>query len=309
MRAIHIFAVVMSTFAGPAMGEVPAVATDIAPVHGLVSRVMAGVGSASVIVPPEASVHAYDLRPSAAAALDNADVFFWIGESLTPWLAGSVETLASKANVVSLLDAEGTILMPFREDDAFEESDAHDHEHDHGHDHDHDDGGMDPHAWLDPANAERWLDLIAGVLAETDPDNAQAYLANAAAGKAEVAAAFDAAEALLTGAEATQYVVFHDAYQYFEQRFGLRPIGAVTLGDAALPGPQRLANLRDRLAEMSTKCVLVEPAQNTDLIGSLSEDPEIRIVEIDPLGTGIPNGPDFYPVLVTAIAESFAACG
>lgn len=304
MRLIRPIVLFLSTLAAPALAEVPRVATDIAPVQGLVSRVMTGVGTVDLIVPQGAPVHTYDLRPSAAAALDSADIVFWMGESLTPWLARSVETLAAKAQVVSLLETMGTELRPFREDKSFAADDAHGH----GVDHTHTGEGIDPHAWLDPENAMRWLDVIEGVLASNDPENADTYRTNATAGKAEIATAVAAANTRLAGAQATQYVVFHDAYQYFEMRFGLVPIGAVTLGDAALPGPQRLAILRDRLAETGTKCVLVEPRQNTDLIGSLTRDPDIRIVEIDPLGTRIPQGPDFYPALVSAIAESFAAC-
>ena len=123
---------------GTAFAETPNVAVDIAPVHSLVARVMQGVGPPNLIVQPGSSPHEYTLRPSEAAALQNADIVFWIGPDLTPWLTNTIQTLASDANVTSLLEADGTIELAFRESTLFE---AHDHDHG-GHD-DHDDHGED----------------------------------------------------------------------------------------------------------------------------------------------------------------------
>ena len=132
--------------ATPAAADVPKVATDILPVYGLAARVMDGIGAPDLVVPGAASAHSYDLRPSEAATLDEADIVFWMGEALTPWMVDAVETLAGDAMLVSLLETEGTMLLPFREDDAFGD------DHDHDHDHDHGGSGIDPHAWLDPTN-------------------------------------------------------------------------------------------------------------------------------------------------------------
>src|SRR6056297_4336306 len=132
---------------GTAMADVPRVVADIAPVHSLVARVMDGVGSPDLIIQQGASPHEYQLRPSEAGAFQNADLVFWVGADLTPWMEDAVETLAEGANVTALLDADGTILLDFRESALFEAHDHGDHGHDdndhehedHDHDHDHDD--------------------------------------------------------------------------------------------------------------------------------------------------------------------------
>jgi len=130
--------------AGPALAA-PQVTTDIAPVHSLVARVMEGVGAPALIVPPGATPHGYSMRPSEAAALDRAEVVFWIGEGLTPWLADSIGTLAADAHLVELLGAGGSQVREFREALTFaakaDDDHGHDHDdHDHGHeDHDHGD--------------------------------------------------------------------------------------------------------------------------------------------------------------------------
>jgi len=133
---------------GTAMADVPRVAVDIAPVHSLVARVMEGVGTPDLIVQPGASPHEYSLRPSEAAALQEADLVVWMGAGLTPWMEGAVATLAEDAAVMTLLEADGTVLLDFREGALFEahshdDGDHDDHDHEGDHDHDHDDHAHD----------------------------------------------------------------------------------------------------------------------------------------------------------------------
>lgn len=299
----------LAALSGSAFAESPKVATDIPPVHGLVSRVMEGVGEPALVVPPSASVHSHDLRPSEAAALDQAEVVFWIGEELSPWLLRPVDTLASDAHVVTLLDLEGTVLLPFREAEGFDAHDDHGHADDHADEGDaHGHGAVDPHAWLDPANAGRWLEVIAETLAKVDPSNADAYRANAAAGQTEILAAAEASAARLSGAGEIRYLVFHDAYQYFEEHFGLAPVGAITLGDAAAPGPARIAAIQKQLRDTGADCLLIEPQESSALVGLFQDAGIARTVEIDPLGIRVPAGPDHYAALLASLSDSFAAC-
>ncbi|MGR3700170.1 MAG: metal ABC transporter solute-binding protein, Zn/Mn family, partial [Roseovarius sp.] len=116
------------TLASGAMADAPRVATDIAPVHSLVARVMQGAGAPDVLVRPGASPHGYAMRPSEAAALEAADLVFWMGEGLTPWLEGAIDSLAAEAHVVALLGAADSRVLPFREGVEFA---AHDHGDDH----------------------------------------------------------------------------------------------------------------------------------------------------------------------------------
>ena len=299
LRALAFLAMIATT---PSLAGELRVATDIAPVNGLVADVMQGIGEPRALVPPSASVHSYDLRPSAAAALENADIVIWMGAALTPWLADPVATLASGATVIELMDVPGTILLPFREEEGFGHAgDEHAAEHD-AHE------GADPHAWLDPDNALLWLDVIAAALAEADPDNAVRYRANAEAGQAAIADAVRAAEAELQEPNTVKFAVYHDAYQYFERRFGLSPVGAVTLGDAAAPGPAHIQSLQRQLSETGTDCLLVEPQEAGRLVRAFAESSALRIVEIDPFGATTGSDVAHYPRLISALAASFAGC-
>ena len=94
--------------AGAVAADAPRVAVDIAPVHSLVSRVMDGVGIPDLIIAPGGSPHEYSLRPSEAGALQDADLVFWVGADLTPWLHDAIENLAGDADTTELLELEGS---------------------------------------------------------------------------------------------------------------------------------------------------------------------------------------------------------
>ncbi|WP_170428555.1 zinc ABC transporter substrate-binding protein [Ruegeria arenilitoris] len=339
---------------GTAMADVPNVAVDIAPVHSLVTRVMEGVGSPDLIVPPGASPHEYNLRPSEAAALQEADLVFWIGEDLTPWMEGAMETLAGGATVTSLLESDGTVRLDFRENALFEahehgdeddnghdepaegeDHDDHDHEEhaedkdhdeehthededhekhdDHGHeDHanheGHEHGDHDPHAWLSPANAETWLNLIAAQLSAADPDNAGAYFANAAAARDEMATLSVEVAETLEPVRGGSFIVFHDAYQYFENAFDFPASGAISISDAADPSPARIAEIQARIREEGVDCVLAEPQFNAGIVDTVLDGTEAKTGVIDPLGSDLEPGAALYPQVIRNMAKTLADC-
>lgn len=312
MRSPGIAALITLVVAGPGLAA-PAVVADIPPVHSLVSRVMEGAGAPVLILPPGASPHGYAMRPSEAGALSEADVVFWVGQGLTPWLERSLESLAGGAVAVELLDADGVDLLETRSDAAFghedadeEGEDGYDHGHDHGDGHDH--GLYDPHAWLDPENAKVWLDAIAAALSEADPENAALYAGNAAEGRAEIDALEGRIEARIAPVRGRPFVVLHDAYHYFEQRFGIEAAGALSVSDASDPGPARVAEVRDLIGSLDAVCVFAEPQFEGRPIGMITEGADVRTGILDPLGAGLEPGPELYPALLEGIADGLALC-
>tara|TARA_R110002049_G_scaffold10127_3_gene50341 strand:- start:44174 stop:45211 length:1038 start_codon:yes stop_codon:yes gene_type:complete len=335
-------AAVVASFSVPVLADVPVVATDIAPVHALVTQVMAGVGMPELIIPPRASPHGYAMRPSEARALNAADLVVWVGPSLTPWLAEPIETLAGSATHLTLMDQPGTHILPFREGATFE---AHDHDdeghaaeqhgdedhgenhddheedhagHDHaaddhaGHDHDthegHAHGGNDPHVWLDPRNGQLWLGQIAEALAERDPDNAKTYLDNALAAQEELARLETEITAQLAPLRGRPFIVFHDAYHYFEARFDIEAAGAISENDARAPGAARLAELRAVVSATGATCVFAEPQFNPGLVAAIADGQAVKTGTLDPLGAALTPGAALYRDLLRGMADSMAAC-
>ena len=296
----------MAMIGGVAMSDTPKVAADISPVHSLVSRVMLGVGTPDLIVQAGASPHSYTLRPSEAKALQDAQVVFWMGESLSPWMEGALDTLSSDAIIITLLERDETILMEFREGALFEEHD----DDDHG-DEKHDDdghGSYDPHAWLSPDNARIWLNLIASQLSIVDPENAGTYFANAAAARLEIEALTTEVNSLLEPIRGKKFIVFHDAYQYFEKAFDLSASGAISLGDASKPSPARIAEIQGRIQEESIDCVLSEPQFNKGLVATVVTGSNAKTSVIDPLGVELTPGLDLYSELIRNMTKTLVNC-
>ena len=294
---------------------VPKVATDIAPVHSLVSQVMAGVGEPSLLVQSGASPHNYSLSPSEARALQEADLVLWVGEGLTPWLERSLENLAPDSKKIELLHAKGTTTYVFRVGATFDTHDDSDHEikkeSEHGADDEvhHDHSGNDPHAWLDPSNGKVWLDVIAAALAEKDPENATQYLENAVIGKAEIDAAVGRIGITIAQLKHKQFIVFHDAYQYFEKRFGIPAAGSISISDASKPSPARIAEIKKVVTELSISCVFTEPQYNPGIVKAVFGGTGVNTSGvIDPLGSGLVTGANLYTNLLIEIADGLQSC-
>lgn len=281
--------------ASPAFAEVPVVVTDIAPVHSLVAQVMGDLGTPALIVTPGTSFHDAGLRPSDAGALSGADLVIWSGEAAVPFLAAPIKTLAAGARVVTLLDAPGWERLPLRG--------AHGHE-----SHDHGDGDIDPHAWLDPAVAAAWVQVVADALIQADPEHAGSYRANAGDAIDDLARLQDSIGATLAPVAGQEWLVAHDAYQYFERAFGISAAGTIALSDAHAPGPAHLGALRGLIAEGDVTCIITEPETSPDLIALLAGAGDVRVVQADPDGVGLAPGPDLYVTLVTGIAEALVEC-
>jgi zinc transport system substrate-binding protein len=277
------------------------VVASIAPVHSLTAQVMQGTGAPYLLLPPGASPHDYALRPSDAAALERAALVFWVGPRLEPWLARPLATLATGARVIRLADTPDLTRLVQREGAAFEA-------HDDGVEAAHTEDETDPHLWLDPLNAKLWLDTIAAALAEADPENRVPYLANTAAAKAELDALATEIDARLAPVRGRPFIVFHDAFHYFERRFSIEAVGAVALSDARAPGPARIARIRERIRAVNAVCLFREPQFRAALVATVAEGTEIRVGLLDPLGTGLQPGPNLYPNLLRDLADSIAGC-
>ncbi|APX21619.1 MAG: zinc transporter [Rhodobacteraceae bacterium] len=301
--------------ASPLAAEPPRAVTDIAPVQGLVASVMGELGSPEALVPSSASPHDHALSPSEARALQQAEVLFWIGPDLSPGLGRKIEAIAGDTRVVALGELPQTRHLAARDDVLFsgadEDTEDHGHAHaedDHADEEGHHHGSDDPHVWLSPDNARAWLETIAETLAEADPENADTYRANARTAQAAIDDAVARATESLAPAREARFVVFHDAYQYFERAFDLDVVGALSLSDASAPSPASLSAVRDAIRDSGARCVFAEPQFDPRLIDAVTEGSEIAVAELDPLGSDIAPGAGFYPSLVDDLATRIADC-
>ena len=304
------------------------VVTSIKPVHSLVSGVMQGVGSPTVIIEGAGSPHTYSLKPSQAKQLQDADLVFWMGDELETFLEGPIQNIAQNAKSIKLIDSHGLKKIKFREGGMFDEHDDHDdhddhdkEEHakddhdDHGHDKhakdDHDDHGhgeFDPHVWLDPINAKAVVHEIEEALVKADPKNAKKYEANAVRMAEKLDQLVTELRVQLQPVQGKGFIVFHDAYQYFEQRFGVAAIGSITVSPEVMPGAERVKALREKIRGLRATCVFSEPQFEPKLVRTLVDGTGAQTGVLDPLGSSLTKGPDLYFELVREMARSLKEC-
>lgn len=317
---LAVFATVYG--ADVAFADGPRVVASIGPVHSLVAGVMQGIGSPTLLVPGNASPHTFALKPSDAAALDKADVIFWIGEGLEGFLVKPLASLGKKAKAVELAEVPGVTMLDRRKGGPWPGHD-HDHDekhakkkydHDHGkkakeekHDHAHEDG-KDAHLWLDPANGRAIVAAVVAALTEKDPTNAARYRTNGDAVAKRLAALEGELKTKLAPVANQPFIVFHDGYQYFEKQFGLNGVGAITVDPERRPGARTLKNLRDRIKSAKAVCVFSEPQFEPKLVRSVIEGTKARTGVLDPVGAGVAPGPELYGTLLRNMADAFVGC-
>ncbi|MBY0226446.1 MAG: zinc ABC transporter substrate-binding protein [Hyphomicrobium sp.] len=308
----------LSLTAGSAWAEDLTVVATIKPVHALVAQVMGDAGEPKLLVGGTASPHTYSLKPSDAKALNNARLIFRVSEDIEPFTRKIVAALPKSVTVITLAGAPELTLLDKRSGNTFE---AHEHggTHDH-HDHDHDDGNGDPHQgeakgpvrdghiWLDPRNGVAMVREITRALSEVAPDKKATFEANAAAAVASIEAAAREIDAELASVKNKPFVVFHDAYQYFEERFNVPAAGAITISPEVQPSAKRLGEIRRKIKELDVACVFAEPQFKSKLVATVVEGTGAKAGTLDPEGASIEAGPGAYVALLKNLAQSLKGC-
>ena len=287
------------------------VVASIKPIHSLVSYVMDGVGTPSILVDGSSSPHTFQLKPSHAQMLQDADIVFWIGEDLESFLETPLESIATNAKKITLMELDDIELLKFREKHIFEEHAGHDdhgdeHEDEHGHNDEHNHGEFDIHFWLDPAIAKVIVKNIAKELSNIDVVNKATYEANASKAISELDELI--AETKLKINKNATYVVFHDAYQYFEERFGIEVLGALSVNPEILPGAKQLAEIREVIEHENVNCIFSEPQFNPSIAKTIAADTGVKAAVLDPLGAELDPSKDLYFDLIADMASSFSGC-
>ena len=285
------------------------VVTSIKPLHSLTSYIMEGVGEPGLIIDGVASPHNFQIKPSHAKMLQKADLVIWVGEDLESFLPTALKSIPKNSVVFPLLEQSGLKKLKFREKNIFEGHDDHGHdehaEKEEGHD-DHGHGEYDPHIWLDPLNAKVIVKKITNQLVKIDADNSSAYKANSKKLLKDLDNLTSTIKKDLN--KNASFVVFHDAYQYFEKRFGLSVIGALTVNPDVMPGAEQLSEIREVIEEKKVKCIFSEPQFNPAIIKSIASDTGVKTGVLDPLGATINKSKNMYFNLIEDMSNALKDC-
>lgn len=336
--------ILLCTFAVRSFSADLQIVTTIKPVNALVMGLTTGLNPPHLIIKGAGSPHLYSLRPSDAKALEAARLVFWIGEGMETFLETSLSKLAKNAVIVELGDAPGLVRHKYREggnwaahahdehkhdddhansrkhddddhDEAHHDDDKHDHEkhadEKHGHEehaHGEHDNGIDMHLWLDPGNAKAMIDRIKSALIKAYPQHRAVFEENAARFAKKLSALDKDIRAVLAPVKSRPYVVFHDAFQYFEKHFGLNGVGAITLSPDRQPGAERIKEIQARIKQMNVSCIFAEPQFQPRQIASVIEGTSAKTAILDPLGANLADGPELYFKLMRQNAKALRGC-
>ncbi|CAH0302522.1 High-affinity zinc uptake system protein ZnuA [Pseudomonas koreensis] len=300
-RLFSVFVAFVASFLliGTAQAEVK-VLTSIKPLQLIAAAVQDGVAIPEVLLPPGASPHNYALRPSDVRKVQSVDLLYWIGpdmEGFLPRVLGG-RSLPS----VAVQDLPGLKLRHFGADNHSHAEEAHEH------DHDHRPGSLDAHLWLSPVNARVIADKMAADLSAADPANAQRYQSNAKAFDERLDALDQRLKTRLANVEGKPYFVFHEAFDYFEDAYGLKHAGVFAVAAEVQPGAQHVAAMRKRLQEVGKTCVFSEPPLRPRLAETLVAGLPVKLAELDALGGYTPATAQGYEQVLEKLGNDLAGC-
>ena len=286
----------------------PKVIASIMPVHSIVSSVMGDIGTPELIYSGKNSEHSASLSTRQISDLGNADVVFMNGGGLELKLgqiSGSESVNGNK--FFALTGAPGIKTLKIREGGAFEADDDEelpattDDQYEFA-------KKYNVHVWLDPENARAMTKAVAAELSRIDPEHAKTYEANAQTYLASLDQLETDISAETKSIQGKPFIVFHDAYPYFEMRFGLEALGSISDANAASPSARRLKEIRDKIAATNAVCVFREPQFDTKFVTVVMEGTKSKSGILDPIGYDVEPGPKAYEEMMRNLAKSARDC-
>ncbi len=298
------------TFAGAANAEILA---SVRPLGFIASSIADGVTQNQILVPPGASPHDYNLKLSDIQKVKSADLVLWIGEDVDSFLTKSVSQLEGK-NVLTI--SELNELAPLLSKAAHHHHDEseHHHHHEHGidaHGHHHEEQNdleINWHVWYSPEISRIVAQKVADKLTVQFPNKQERIVRNLAEFNRTLSLQSDKIKAQLAPFNDKGFFVFHDAYGYFNDAYGLNQTGYFTINPLVAPGAKTLAHIKEEITEHRVRCLFTEPQFTPKVVESLSKNADVNVGRLDPMGEAVELGPNSYANFLQFTADSYAEC-
>ena len=295
--------------------ETTGVISTIQPINSLVSAVIGNTGKTISIIPAEQSPHDFKLKPSDVKVLQNSNIIFYVSNHLESSVTKVFKNLPKNIKLINLMEESGINHLAIRDNAAWERHDHHGDDHDdhdkHGKKHDdHDDHEKedDVHIWLSPDNAIKIVQKVNKVLSLYFPENSKIYNENTTKFIDKIRNLKMELIKELSPIKNKPYIVFHDAYQYFEKTFELNAVGSVALEGDIASSPKQISFIKDKIIKSKASCVFQEPQFDSKLVKIVVEGTNAKTGTLDPLGVNITGNKDFYLQLLTNMAKSLKEC-
>lgn len=297
-----VFIIILTFFSCcNAFASKPLIVASINPLHSIVTSIVGNTGNVSLLIESNTSPHNFALKPSHAKLLNNAEIFFYIDDQLESALKKTIKSLPKTVKVKKVSQFKNLKLLPVRENLNWEEDG-------HGHNHDHDHGSYDIHFWLDTQNAIEIAKGVTQELGKLYPENINTYKKNAKKLITKIKTKDNSIKLKLKEVKNKPYIVFHDAYQYFEKAYNLNAIGSILLNPEQPPSPKRIIKIRSKIKTLNAYCVFKEPQFKAQIVNTVIENTNAKVGTLDPLGANILPGPDMYIALLDDLENNIRIC-
>ena len=295
-----VFIIILTFFSCcNAFASKPLIVASINPLHSIVTSIVGNTGNVSLLIESNTSPHNFALKPSHAKLLNNAEIFFYIDDQLESALKKTIKSLPKTVKVKKVSQFKNLKLLPVRENLNWEED---------GHGHNHDHGSFDIHFWLDTQNAIEIAKGVTQELSKLYPENINTYKKNAKKLITKIKTKDNSIKLKLKEVKNKPYIVFHDAYQYFEKAYNLNAIGSILLNPEQPPSPKRIIKIRSKIKTLNAYCVFKEPQFKAQIVNTVIENTNAKVGTLDPLGSNIVSGPDMYIALLDDLANNIRIC-
>ncbi|HHF5990196.1 TPA: zinc ABC transporter substrate-binding protein ZnuA [Haemophilus influenzae] len=318
-KLLKISAVSAALLSAPMMANADVLAS-VKPLGFIVSSIADGVTGTQVLVPAGASPHDYNLKLSDIQKVKSADLVVWIGEDIDSFLDKPISQIERKKviTIADLADVKPLLSKAhhehFHEDGDHDHDHKHEHKHDHKHDHEHHDHdhheGLTTnwHVWYSPAISKIVAQKVADKLTAQFPDKKALIAQNLSDFNRTLAEQSEKITAQLANVKDKGFYVFHDAYGYFNDAYGLKQTGYFTINPLVAPGAKTLAHIKEEIDEHKVNCLFAEPQFTPKVIESLAKNTKVNVGQLDPIGDKVTLGKNSYATFLQSTADSYMEC-
>ncbi len=257
----------------------PQYVTTIHPLKVVIQEIVGERGKVHGILPPGASPHTYELRPSDAKIIETARAIFYGADNLDGWVLKFPN--ANQIELITLVAPSA--LIYFHESQDHHHSAAHREEHQTKAAHDHS-SGVDPHFWTDPLTVKSLLPGLVQKLSILDPGGAEAFKANAERFSRQLDSLHHQLHAMLAPVAGSKVMISHPFFQYFFKRYDIHLVGIVEAIPGKEPTPRQLKGYIEQVKQQKVKAIF-DHLQLPDRAAKLvAEAAGIKLCQLDPLG-------------------------
>ena len=280
--------------------DTPRVLVSIKPLHSLIMHITEGAAQTELLLTQQQSPHHFQLRPSQQRMINRADILFYSSDNIEGFVP-KLKSTNPRLQFVELSTIHNITKLHNRGLHSHDEEPKAEHGN-------HSDENIDGHIWLSIKNARIIGQFVAKKMIEIDPLNSSIYQNNLQSLHTQLSELNKNNSLLLDKIKDQPFLLYHDAYQYFENENKLTGAHFVTTSTEHSPGIKRIKDLKHLIDTENIQCVFYEPPNIPPLLNTLLEKKSVRLLPIDPAGTQIASGKTHYFELMSQTAKKIHGC-